>query len=98
VTSRSRSNSRATTTQAAQSIASRPPAKAAASPKLGLITWNDISAASATGGRLPRMDSCCATRVSLALAEAPQPPFHVPAVLSAHPAHGAAARVLFYLL
>src|SRR3984957_7143577 len=61
---RSRSNSRATTKQAPQSIASRASASTTASQRLGVMIWNDISATSAIGGRLPRRDSCCATRVS----------------------------------
>ena len=70
---RSRSKSRATMKQAAQSITSRAPAKAAASPKLGVMTWNDMSEVSATGGRLARTLSCCATRVSDVRAEIARP-------------------------
>src|SRR5580704_5626255 len=51
----------------------RPPASAAATANVGLITWNDMSAATATGGRLARMLSCWATRVSVALAEMARP-------------------------
>jgi hypothetical protein len=53
VTSRSRSNSRATPKQAAQSMTSSPPASAAARPNDGVITWDDISEMSASGGGCP---------------------------------------------
>src|ERR1700722_9954564 len=64
VTRRSRSNSRATTKQPPQLIASSASASATASQRLGVMIWNDMSAMSAIGGRLPRTESCCATRVS----------------------------------
>ena len=54
-------------------MTSRPPASAAATANVGLITWNDMSAATATGGRLARTVSCWATRVSVALAEMARP-------------------------
>ena len=73
VTSRSRSNSRATKKQAAQSITSSAPASAAARPDDGVITWNDISEMSASGGRLPSTLSCWATRVSVTFDEIARP-------------------------
>ena len=36
-------------------------------------TWNDISEISASGGRLPRTLSCCATRVSVTFEEIARP-------------------------
>ncbi|HEY4461069.1 MAG TPA: hypothetical protein VGN41_00275 [Streptosporangiaceae bacterium] len=49
------------------------PASEAAIVNVGLITWNDISAVRATGGRLPSIPSCCAMRMSLARAEMARP-------------------------
>src|SRR5215469_8878517 len=73
VTSRSRSKIRATKKHAAQSIASRATANAAASANVGVITLNDISAVTAAGGRLASTVSCWATLVSEARVETARP-------------------------
>ena len=73
VTRRSRSNRSDTARHPSASRTRRAAPRPRASPRVGAITFKDMRAARASGGRLAKVDSCWATRTSLERADMAMP-------------------------